>query len=463
MARLRNSPDGTIEHEVKFRKIKFACTAPVGSTIELFGNFKNLGIRGASPQSVGVLPFTSTADPNNSRFELEVPDLEVGQSYQYYFKITKGTDLRFEPGPTDKQLMSTGPIPEVQTFSLGTTTPPDQIRASVERRVKDIAEGLRTHEGVQGVDATMELLEIELDNMDMKGDQTKIILHTLNKVFGEMEHLPAVTKNRFREKPVPADFQEFKTRLQKGSEAYRKKVLLSLVADKKTREALHLKAGDRTIDDEHTRKAFNRVCNQFDLGDTVPYLEVAFEGTRKIPPNDPAITQSRRHQMGEVLKRLAAHGKPTSILGKVPSGRWGKMLDVAVQLGSAGLLFTGTAPIVGLAGLAGKSVLETLTGLSSTNIIDSFKGGGGHKKKGLWGTFIESNVVSRMLTTEGKAADVLKTRFSDCLKRMIPFTSFSYGGAAVGGDHGQEEHHEETHEEVDAEAVIRTVCEKELK
>lgn len=462
MARVRNTPDGTIEHEVKQRDIKFVCNAPAGSTIELFGNFDNLGIAGAIPQSAGILTGTGT------RFEMSVPDLEVGQSYQYYFKITDAHgNERFEPGPTDRQLMNTGPIPDIQS-ALSPTTPADQVKANVEGRVKDIVESLRTHEGAEGVDALMERLEVEMATMGMTGNHTVLILSAVNKAFAEMENLPAVTRNRFKGKPAPRDFAELQTRLREGSTAYRRKVFLSLVADKKTREALHLEADSRPFHfhDTHTEGAFIRVCNQFDLGNAVPYIGVAFNSAHNVPPNNPALTAERRNLLRGVLHRLEAHHQSPGILGKIPSGRWGKMLDVAVQLGSAGLLFTGAAPMVGLAGLAGKSVFETLTGLSSTNIVDAFKGGGhgGHEKKGLWGTFIENNVVSRMLTTEGKAADVLKTRFKDCLKRMIPFTSFSYGGAAVGGDHGHEEHHEEQpHEEVDAEAVIRTVCEKELK
>ena len=65
-----------------------------------------------------------------------------------------------------------------------------------------------------------------------------------------------------------------------------------------------------------------------------------------------------------------------------------------------------------------------------------------------------------MRTSEESSSSILKNRFGTWLKRLIPGSSFFYGGKSLEEGHGAHEEHEE---HADADALIREVCEKELQ
>ena len=471
MARLPSTPEGNIEHGSQYRPVNFSLNIPYNSHYEakVFGHFTG------APVAPGTLPTSHDMhwDAATSRYVIDTPpNLEVGKNYAYQIRVTDksstptpGALVFVEPGPTITEFAHTGSIME-SSVTLSPIASTNDIRTSIATQATGIIEGLRNAEGAEGVEALFRALEADMNSMGLTGVHRNTLLEAVNTSLGNADWLAPQVRRQFQRQRAPRDFAELQDRLTRGSTAFRKKVFANILANKISRETLHLAPNAASLIFHNTEDSavFDRICNENDLGSATGFIREGFESVQHVPVTNPALATRRATSLAAVINAIrpgAAH-RP-GFFQEVPPERWAKMADVlyALGFGAAGIA---VAPALGIIGIGGKALLETTTGLSMADIMRVMQGG--HGDTGLGKTAYERSYLVKMMTSKTQTSfDVFKDGVGDFFRRCVsPITSWRTGGKQIG-ETGHEEHppHAEHGAHADSESIIRAACEREFQ
>jgi hypothetical protein len=212
------------------------------------------------------------------------------------------------------------------------------------------------------------------------------------------------------------------------------------------------------------RKIFGRVCNEFDMWETIPFLGMAFNRlTEAKPANDPELTKQRTKLLKGILGRLKP--RDHSAISKVSSNNQALALDIAVNTGYVTAAALGSPLLAGAVWLGG-GVAGGLTGVHLKELMQAMKeptmltG-----VKNVWGVIKKNNIFSQWSKSQEGLGGLLKNKMKGFLWNSIPF----YGSWRATRPQDEEPTFapdnakvEQSKKPVQVEDIMREACKKEL-
>lgn len=411
--------------------------------------------------------------------------LPEGTNYQYRFWVISA-DGMMQPDPakfgeTLKGTVTAGAqtAPDQQNQSNQAPHQPNQaprpenvvnarsevIRRRLQGRVKDILGAGRSYEGVENLETLFEQIDLEMQEINHTGNISPIILGILGEEIGNLPNLPVAIRNRFKGKPPPQSYEELEQRFSEGGTIFRRKVFNSLKANPAAQKALGIKPGSADFSDPGMRKIFKRVCNEFDMWETIPFLGMAFGRLTETPPaNNPELTKQRMKLLKGILGRLKP--RQQSMVGKMPADKQAVTIEMALNTGYWGTALLAGAPLVAASVWLGKGALEGTTGIHTKDIMQAMKEPTKLTAlKNLWEVFKKNNIVSQWGESQEGLGGLLKKKVKGFLLGSIPF----YGPWKAA--QGQKEEPtfgpesakvKPTEKPAEVEDIMREACTKEL-
>lgn len=354
--------------------------------------------------------------------EIDVPE----GSYEYRFVVrSPDNKLRFIP---ENGYRTAEAKPSDEPTSAQDTNQPkvQKVTGEVKQKVAGILHGLRTPEGVEGLESLIEQMEDWLEMKGITGDQRPMILGSLVSIMREADWIPASIKHEFRDAlPAPRSFNEWLERLRSGSARFRKAIFLQLKANKDAREYFGIK--DLSFDPENPlgsakyNSIFAKLCAEGgDLSDSAEYLGVFMEKVSGIPATDPEITDRLRDKQQGYLERLKTQ-EGGGALTKVQPKKFGKGVDAIFQAAVVtGGLATGTI-LIPAAILYAKELLHEIFGVSMDDIARLMQHRENKQVRDEFSRVLAgNNIASQAWRAQESFWTVLKTRMKSAFVRAIP-------------------------------------------
>lgn len=372
---------------------------------------------------------TDNLAPSGGGFSREI-EMEEGTKYKYLFKIqVPGQSDKWDP-PGGIGTYKEGIAKAKEIKSPSPTHSYADVSSSLKTRVSGILESARDSDAAQNLKAMFQDFEQEVTDMGIKENITPMILQAAVEVIREMEGLPKAVTQLFPEKSNPVeDFNDFESRLKKGSAAYRRKVFEQLRNDPVARKKFGLEGAGATynplnpLGEASLYRLFDRLCSERDLGHLSTDIGVALA---HMSP-EPARSSAAQAKLTALATRVGARLTPEkrSLLSKMPAGRLGKTIDTAFQVGliaSEGIWSGGLLSVA-------KSGIEVGTGVGVKDLVSALKKDpyGKRNWKMLWEMMRENSAVSRLWNAkEGEGGKEFKSILKEAALRAIPGSSFWY-------------------------------------
>lgn len=463
-----SSPDGRVDYgpEPVDQTLSFprATQYPAGYKVVAFGNFEP-----GATNSGWDAPHPMAWDAASHSYRVVVHNLTPGQSYEYQIRVTEppspahpaGVVTHFPAAGANDVLNIPGPH---HTTAGGAHIDTKEIYQQMGAAKKAIFDALKEHDTAEGVDGLIENLQNVKDSLGIRDLQTPLLLEIAAQVIRNDRSFPMAVRRQFARGATFADFNAFRTAMQRGSDIYRRSVFAYLKTDKHSRHAFHITPtaqyhAGHVFHDQKKNRLFDRLCSARDRGHAAEYFAVAMNSVDNPPAAKPALITARHNLLRNVLSRISSsrvsrlrsqHGNPK---------KKSFLAELAVQGAIGGVMYTaGFAPAL-LAWL-GKGVAEVGTGVGIRDLIDAGSG------ENIASLIKDNNIFTQWWRTERSLGSILSHSIGGFLKRSIPiYGPWKHGPESAISEEaeGFEESEEEHEVGQSAEEYIEEACEKAMK
>ncbi|MBI2453548.1 hypothetical protein HYV58_00005, partial [Candidatus Peregrinibacteria bacterium] len=319
-------------------------------------------------------PLASTHDPATGMMtatgQLDMPE---GAKYVYQYVIR---DMTANKDVRDVTVPKSSVAVEANLSAPAGTSPIGDVMAGVKGHLGGVLKTLKSKENVEGVDALIEQIELELDSHGVVSHKPEFVIQLLCEAIAESDAIPKLIKREFAKgRPYPANYQELAVRLDQAGRQYQKSVFLQLKANPAARKSFRMKGDfDRNnpLKNKRRNALFFRVCAEHgDFSFAAPYLAASLKSMEVRNRTDVVGKKERRDlllQRKALAKKIAMYVRFDKKLSDIPITTKGRVLDAALQAAIiGGGVLTGTVVAPAALFLA-KGAFQALSGSSGADV-----------------------------------------------------------------------------------------------